>query len=536
MIIGQVHQVIRKAFVKAFNQEPPKFDIEDAKHRMFGDFSSNIAMVSANDLGSSPMAIAQKITQELENDPVFKKVSVTTPGFINFMIADEHLTEVIKEIIKRPDSFGRSDLGKEIRVLIEFVSANPTGPLTLANGRGAFVGESIAKVLELYGCTVMREYYVNDRGTQLDMLGHSILHPDDPEKQYSGKYVEELRKRVKAKTDREAGERASTIIFEEMIKPTLRRLGINFHQFFSEASLFQTGVFKKTMELLKLKGFTYEAEGATWLSTTRFGDDKDRVLTKSDGDDTYFASDIAYHNYKIQRGYHRLINVLGADHHTYTRQMNMVIEGIIRDQYMWGGKVDWVVTQIVKLFEKGEEIKMSKRAGTYVPLDELIEEVGSDVTRFFFLSRSVDSHLDFDMDLALSNSSQNPVFYIQYAYARISSIFRQFSKEDAFEVPEKIIITDPLERQLLLRIIRFPDLVEDIAGDLGVHKLTHYATALATDLHSFYEKLRVQGEEPEIAQSRLAILKATSLTIKKTLDLIGITAPSRMVREEKTKA
>jgi arginyl-tRNA synthetase len=499
---------------------------------MFGDFSSNLALVSAADLQTTPMNVAQKIVQELERTEIFKTVSVTTPGFINFTVTDEYLTEVVKEVIRRPEAFGRSDLGKEIRVLIEYVSANPTGPLTLANGRGAFVGESIAKVLELYGCTVMREYYVNDKGNQIEALGHSVLRPEDKERQYTGKYIDELRPRVKETSDRAAGERAATIIMEEMIKPTLRKLGINFHQFFSEASLYQTGVFKKTMELLKLQGYAYEAEGATWLSTTRFGDDKDRVLTKSDGEDTYFASDIAYHSYKIQRGYHRLINVVGADHHTYTRQMHMAIEGILRGHYMWAGKVDWIITQIVRLFEGDKEIKMSKRAGTYVPLDELVEEVGPDVARFFFLSRSVDSHLDFDINLAKSSSSQNPVFYIQYAYARISSIFRQFSKSEEFEVPEKIVISDPLERQLLLRIMRFPDLVEDIAGDLAVHKLTHYATSLATDLHAFYERLRVQGEEPVIAQSRLAILKATSLTIKKTLDLIGISAPSRMVRED----
>lgn len=531
MIIGQVHQVVRGAFVKCFQKEPPKFDIEFAKHRMFGDFSTNIAMISAGELNQTPMTLAQKIVAELEKTTIFKSVSVTTPGFINFVVTDEYLTEVVKEVIRRPDAFGRSDLGKEIRVLIEYVSANPLGPLTLANGRGAFVGESIARVLELYGCTVMREYYVNDKGGQITELGHSILHPEDPNRQYPAPYVDELRQRITETNDRAAGEKASAIVMEEMIKPVLRKLGINFHQFFSEASLYQTGVFKKTMELLKALDYAYDADGATWLETTRFGDDKDRVLTKSDGEDTYFASDIAYFNYKIQRGYHRLITVLGADHHTYARQMNMVIEGILRGHYTWAGNADWVITQIVRLMQDGEEIKMSKRAGSFVPLDELVDVVGPDVARFFFLSRSVDSHLDFDLNLAKSSSSQNPVFYIQYAYARISSIFRQFSKSDDFEVPEKIVISDPIERQLLLRILRFPDLVEDIAGDLGVHKLTHYATALATDLHSFYERLPVQGEEPVVAQSRLAILKATSLTIKKTLDLIGISAPSRMVKE-----
>ena len=251
---------------------------------------------------------------------------------------------------------------------------------------------------------------------------------------------------------------------------------------------------------------------------------------RSTGDETYFASDIAYHSFKIQRGYHRLINIVGADHYTYTKQLNVVIEGILRSHYMWGGQLDWIVTQIVKLIKDGREIKMSKRAGTYVALDDVLDEVGSDVVRFFFLNKHVDTHLDFDLNLAKSNSSQNPVYYIQYAYARISSIFRQFSKNEEFELPEKIIISHPIERQLLLRIIQFPDLVEEIAGNLEIHRLTHYATALATDLHSFYENVRVIGEDPTIANSRLAILKATSLTIKKSLDLIGISAPSKMVR------
>lgn len=442
--------------------------------------------------------------------------------------------EVVKDLIAHGDSFGRSDLGKETRVLVEYVSANPTGPLTLANGRGAFVGETIARVLELYGCTVMREYYLNDRGGQIEALGHSILKDDQAE--YKGKYIDDLAKRVKDKDPAVVGEKAAFVILEEMIKPSLKRLGIDFHQFFSERSLYQTGVAKRSMELLKARELVYQADGALWLATTRFGDDKDRVLVRQDGQETYLASDIAYHSYKIQRGYHRLINVVGADHYTYTRELNAVIEGVLRPQFTWGGQVDWVVTQLVKLLANGEEIKMSKRTGTYVPIDEVIEQVGPDVARFFFLNKSVDSHLNFDLDLAQSSSNQNPVFYIQYAYARISSIFRQFSKDGEFELPEKIILTHPVERQLLLKIIQFPDLVEEIAGDLQVHKLTHYVSSLATDLHSFYEQVRVLGEPEDIAHSRLAILKATSLTIKKSLDLIGISAPSKMVKSADTKA
>lgn len=521
--------MVRQSYLKAVGSEPPKFAIEPAKQRMFGDFSSNIAMVAATEVGESPMVLAQKIVAVLEQTQVFRSISVTTPGFINFTVTDEHILEVVKQVIKSPESFGRSDLGKETRVLIEYVSPNPTGPLTLANGRGAFVGEAIARVLELYGCKVLRECYVNDRGTQIDELGKTILGLGD---QYAGKYVNDLKKRIKEKDPREAGEKAIAIIMEEMIKPVLRQAGINFDQYFSEKSLYQTGVYKRAIAILEAKGLIYQAEGATWVSTTRYGDDKDRVLIKATGDQTYFASDIAYHSYKIERGYHRIINEMGADHFTEANALRLVVEGALRDQFMWGGSFEQVLHQIVRLFRGGEEVKMSKRSGTYVPLDELLEDVGPDVTRFFFLSRSVDSALDFNFDIAKSNSSQNPVFYIQYAYARISSIFRQFSKEEDFVIPDKIMITSPIERQLMLRVLQFPDLVEEIAGDLQVHKLTHYATALATDLHSFYENLRVQGESNEIAQSRLAILKVTSLTIKKTLDLIGISAPSRMVKGE----
>lgn len=527
MILGQLHQVVRNSYIKAIGSQPPSFSFESAKHKMFGDFSSNIALVAAVEKGENAVLLAQKIVAQLEKSPEFRSVSVTTPGFINFTVTDEYLLAVVRNIIKSPDSYGRSDLGKENRVLIEYISPNPLGPLTLANGRGAFVGEAIARVLELYGCTVMRECYINDRGNQVDEIGKTIIGEGE---QYAGPYVDALKKRIKEKTARAAGEQAVAIILEEMIKPVIRQTGIHFDQYFSEKSLYETGVYKKAFEQLKLRDLVYEAEGATWLSTTKFGDDKDRVLVKSTGDQTYLASDIAYHSYKIQRGYHRLITELGADHFSEANVVKMIVETVLRDQFTWGGTMELVLHQIVRLFKNGEEVKMSKRTGSYVPLDELLEEVGPDITRFFFLSRSVDTQLDFDIDLAKSSSSQNPVFYIQYAYARISSIFRAFSKEEDFVLPDKITITHPIERQLLLRVIQFPDLVEEIAGDLQVHKLTHYATALATDLHTFYETLRVQGEAPEIAQSRLAILKATSLTIKKTLDLIGITAPSKMVK------
>lgn len=533
MVLGRLHQIIRSAYKKTVGLEPPRFVIEPSKRAIFGDFSTNIAMIASSETGKNAVILAQQIVHHLEQSDVFKNVSVATPGFINFSITDDYLLSVIKNIIKNPDSFGKSDLGKETRVLVEYISANPTGPLTVANGRGAFVGEAIARTLELYGCTVMREYYVNDRGGQIAALGRTVIGSGEPE--YAGKYISGLKKRVKDKDPYSAGEQAAAIILEEMIKPSLKKIEIDFHQFFSERSLYQTGVFKQVKDNLKARGLLYEAEGATYLATSRFGDEKDRVVIKNNNEETYLASDIAYHSYKIQRGYHRLINVVGADHSSYTQTLTMLINAVMRDQFMWGGQLDWVVTQIVKLIQNGQELKMSKRSGTYVLLDEVIEEVGPDVARFFFLSKSVDSHLDFDMDLAKSNSSQNPVFYVQYAYARIASIFRQFSKEEEFVVPEKITLSHPLERQILLKIIQFPDLIEEIVGDLQVQKLVIYVQSLATIFHSFYEQLRIQGESTEVIQSRLAILKATSLTIKKALDVIGISAPSRMISTKDSK-
>lgn len=537
MVIGELRENIRQAYRKVVGDEPPVFVVEPSKRPIFGDFSSNIALVGAEAANASPVALAQKIVSELNQLAAFQSVNVATPGFINFKVNDEFLLQTVQAIVAAPESLGKSDLGKETRVLIEFVSPNPTGPLTLANGRGAFVGEAISRVLELFGCTVMRECYINDRGGQIASLGHAILHPDDPERQYAGRYVDELRPRLKEKTAEAAGEQAAFIILEEMIKPVLKKIGIQFHQFFSEKSLYQTGVAKKTLELLKARGLVYEADGATWIATTRFGDDKDRVIIKADGEYTYLMSDIAYHSYKIARGYHRLINELGADHFTEAKSLNLIIEGVLRDQYLWGGKVDWVLHQIVRLIKDGQEIKMSKRTGSYVPLDELIDEVGSDVTRFFFLSRSTDTQLDFDLDLAKSTSSQNPVYYIQYAYARVSSIFRE-AKARGLELVDSpaVVLKHPVERQLLLRLLQFPYLVAEIAGSLEVHKLAHYATAVATDVHNFYEQLRVIGEDNEVAESRLLMLKAAQITLKKTLELIGISAPSRMVRSEDSKA
>lgn len=531
MVFGEVHSVIRAAYKKTFNEEPPKFNIEPSKRPIFGDFSTNIALVAASQTNKNAVLIAQSIVAQLEKTDIFKQISVATPGFTNFTVTDTYLLSVVKELVKNPERFGKSDLGKETRVIVEFVSANPTGPLTLANGRGAFVGETIARVLELYGCTVMREYYVNDRGNQVLELGKSVLGVGE---QYSGEYIKDLRKKNKEKDPRLAGEQAAFRIMEESIKPSLKKIGVEMNQFFSEQSLYNTGVVKLVKDILAARDLSYPADGALWLSTTRFGDEKDRVLIKADGEETYRLSDIAYHYSKIKRGYHRLIEVWGADHFNYTKELQLIIDGVLRPEFMWGGSLDWVVTQMVKLISEGKEVKMSKRSGSFVMLDELIDEVGADVARFIFLSKSVDTHLDFDMDVAKSATSQNPVYYVQYAYARISSIFRNFSKEDEFVMPEHITLTHPFERQLLLKIAQFPDLVEEVAGDLQVQKLTTYVTELASLFHSSYDTLRVQGERSEIAQSRLAILKATNLAIKKCLDLIGISAPSRMIKKDAT--
>jgi len=510
----------------------PKFEvseikIEYPKEKDHGDYSTNVAMEIAKNTKKRPMEIAENLKSQISNlkSNFFEKIEVAEPGFINFFLSKEFLQTQIKEILKKGKKFGKLNIGKNKKVNVEFISANPTGPLTLGNGRGGFYGDTLANVLEKAGYKVKREYYINDVGTQIRKLGHSVI--GDSQALYKGKYIEELRKRIKGKDPDEVGQKAAKIILKEMIKPSVKRMGIKFDKWFSEKSLYEKGEVDKILNWLKKKKLAYEKEGALWFKAAKFGDDKDRVLVRQNGEKTYFASDIAYLKNKFQRGFNFLIFLWGADHAGYVKRMEAAVEalGYKREQ------VRFIIMQLVKLFEKGKEVRMSKRTGSFVTLDELIEEVGLDVARFFFLQRSPGSHLNFDLDLAKEQSEKNPVYYIQYAYARIHSILRKLKTQNSKlkTTTENLkLLNHPSELELIKQLIKFPEVVEDIARDYQVQRLPQYALDLARQFHDFYEKCRVISPDKNLTQSRLALILATKIVLKNTLDLMGISAPERM--------
>ncbi len=498
-----------------------KFSVE-AVDEKFGDYSTNAAMVLGKVRGEKPTEVAEKIIAKLSKAEIFEKVEVAKPGFINFKLALPYLQNKIFEIIKAADKYGDSDLGKDLKVNVEFISANPTGPLTLGNGRGGYTGDVLANVLRTFGAEVKREYYVNDAGGQALALGHSILK--DSEAVYKGEYIDKVSKLVKSKDPAQAGGEAAAIIMEEYIKKTVHHMGINFDHYYTESSL-RKGPVEEVLGLLtKNKKLTYQKDGATWLKTTDFGDDKDRVIIKSDGEYTYIVPDIAYHWAKMRRGYNLLINILGADHHGYVSRLHAAVD-IINEEIEWGGTFKILLAQLVRLISYGKEIRMSKRAGTYVALDELIDDVGPDVTRFFFLERALNTHMDFDLDLAKEKSEKNPVYYIQYAYARISSILARAETKASSDLS---LIKEPPEISLIKELIKLPDLVIEIAEDYQVQKLPYYASGLANKFHNFYEKCRVISEDENLTAARLELVRATQIVLKKTLDLMGISAPDKM--------
>lgn len=525
-MINELKKVIEEAIAKISSREI-RFTVEPAK-KEFGDYATNAAMILARELGERPQEVASKLIDELKLNPMFENVNAAGPGFINFKISLPYFQQKILNVINAGDHYGHSDLGKDLKVNVEFISANPTGPLTLGNGRGGFFGDCLARVLKAYGAEVHREYYINDRGVQITALGHSVLK--DSEAVYKGAYIDEIAPRIEVKDPEKVGEVAATILMEEYIKKTIAKMGIKFDTWFSEKSLHVSKEVTAAMGALDELGLTYNKEDATWLKTTDFGDDKDRVLITSKGEFTYFASDIAYHFNKIKRGYNLLIDFWGADHHGYVSRLLSAID-MLRPKYDWSGELKILICQLVRLMSNGQEVKMSKRAGTYVTLDELIDEVGIDVTRFFFLERSLDTHMDFDLDLAKEKSDKNPVFYVQYAYARINSIIAkiQETRNNNQTKPNLQLLNHPAEISLIKQLIKLPELVEEIAGDNQVQKLAFYARDLATSFHAFYENCPVvKAESAELAAARVQLLQATKIVLKNTLDLLGVSAPEKM--------
>ncbi|SDM52098.1 arginine--tRNA ligase [Sediminibacillus halophilus] len=532
----------------AKQDEMPVIVLEQPKDKNHGDYATNIAMQLAKIAKMPPRQIAEKIVEQFDRSKAsIKQMDIAGPGFINFFMDNQYLTELVPSILEAGEAYGSSQTGNGQKVQIEFVSANPTGDLHLGHARGAAVGDSLANILEKAGYQVAREYYINDAGNQINNLAVSVearymqalgKEWEMPEDGYHGKDIVELGKQLVAEygdkwSDSPAKERLQ--YFREYglqyelkkLEGDLSQFRVPFDNWFSETSLYQDGQIDQALEALKSEGHIYEQDGATWFRTTDFGDDKDRVLIKQDGSYTYLTPDIAYHKNKLDRGFDTLINIWGADHHGYIPRMKAAIQALGYEK----NKLEVEIIQMVNLFQNGERVKMSKRTGKAVTLRELMEEVGIDAMRYFFVMRSSDSHLDFDMDLARSQSNENPVFYVQYAHARICTMLKQ-AEEKGFAVSKDIdgtLLATEKEEELLKRLGEFTSAIEEAAVKRTPHRVTQYIFDLASTLHSFYNAEKVlDTDQPERTKARLALMEAVRVTIANGLDLIGVEAPERM--------
>jgi arginyl-tRNA synthetase len=487
------------------------------------------ALTLSKSVKKSPMEIAELLKDRLfdvvqSENSSFQKIEVVAPGYINVYLSQKELAGAVEKILQEGETFGGNMMGAGVKVNNEFISANPTGPLTVGNGRGGFYTDSLANVLRKAGYAVTNEYYVNDAGEQVLKLGHSVLK--DSEAVYGGEYIDQLTKSNQQTGVRETGEWAAKEVLENMIKKSVaEKMQIHFDVWTSEKQLIADGYVEKAVALLKEKNLTFEQDGALWLRTTQFGDDKDRVLTKSDGTQTYFASDCGYILSKMERGFTLFIETWGADHHGYIGRFKAAAQAL-----GFTGNIHFLIVQLVKVVKDGVEVRMSKRAGNVVTIDELIETVGHDVARFFFLMYAPETHMNFDLGLAEERSQKNPVYYVQYAHARLSSILRK-AEEEGLEAERGnlTLLTHEKERGLIRELLFFPELIEAVATDFSVHKLPQYAMRLADKFHSFYDVCRViDVEQSELTKARLQLVRATRAVLAETLTLMGISAPERM--------
>lgn len=535
---NEIKKIIEKAVEEFFGEEAgfemPKIEVDYPKNETFGDYTTNVAMVLGRILKKNPMEVAEKLSSAISHKPSaienFKEIKAATPGHINFRLSEKYLHGVVEKMGGEKESFGDSQIGNGAKVNNEFISANPTGPLHLGNGRGGFFGDSLSRVLKKAGFEVTNEYYVNDAGGQVLKLGHSVLK--DREAVYEGEYIDDLNKKFGNLVNvREVGEKSANEIVENILKKTVEeKMKISFDVWVSEKKIQDEGYVEKAIGTLKEKGMTYESEGALWLKTTEFGDEKDRVLVKSDGKNAYFASDCGYLLNKMERGFDRMIMSLGADHHGYLSRIKAAAEAL-----GFEGDFRILISQMVRLVKDGKEARMSKRAGNVVYIDDLIDDLGHDVVRFFFLMYSPDTHMNFDLGLAKERSNKNPVFYVQYAYARICSILK--NAENTFDNLHLTIDKDvklsllnhEKELDLMRELNKFPELIEEIAQDYEVHRLPYYAMKLADKFHSFYDACRVIDEEnEEMTKARLKLVDSTRIVLAETLRLIGVSAPESM--------
>ena len=551
-----IKELLHNAVIKAARQaiadgafhadELPAVVLEVPPQKAFGDYATNFALQAARSARAKPRTVAEAVAARLD-EAWIEKVEIAGPGFINFYLKTDWLYQSLAVILAAGEAYGNTKAGAGKRVQVEFVSANPTGPLHVGHGRGAAVGSALANLLEAAGYEVEREYYINDAGNQIDnlaasvnaryleLLGQSCEFPADG---YHGRDIIDTAQRI---VDRDgdkylqlpAAERLAA--FKELalqeklaaLKEDLQSFNVEFDVWFSERTLHQNGAISQTCQILKENGNIYEQDGALWLKSTAYGDDKDRVVIRENGIPTYLAADIAYHRDKAGRGFDSLINIWGADHHGYICRVKAALAALGYDAVM----LEVLVLQMVSLYRDGELVKMSKRTGQSVTLTELIEEVGCDAARFFFIMRSIDSQLDFDLDLAKSRSNENPVYYIQYAHARIASIFRQADEAGIgagqAECDLSVLTAQP-EVDLIKKMGEYPEEISFAATERAPHRVARYAYELAGLFHAFYNQCRIVGVEPELADARLALVTAVQNTIRHALKVLGITAPEKM--------
>ncbi|MFF2158981.1 arginine--tRNA ligase [Paenibacillus chitinolyticus] len=529
--------------------ELPEIVLEVPKDKAHGDFATNLAMQLSRIAKQNPRAIAEQLIQKLDKEKAqIAEVQIAGPGFINFRMDKSYLYPILAQVAEQGDRYGAVNVGQGRKIQMEFVSANPTGSLHLGHARGAAVGDALCNVLALAGYNVTREYYINDAGNQVNNLAKSIearylqalgQDAEMPEDGYHGEDIKGFGSELAAEEgDRltKLGEDERLAYFRQYglkkeldkIKRDLERFGVKFDEWFSETSIYENNLIEDVLGKLRESGYVYEQDGATWLRTTELGDDKDRVLIKNDGSFTYLTPDVAYHRNKFQRGYDELINIWGADHHGYIPRMKAAMTALGYD----ANRLTVLIAQMVSLFQNGEKVKMSKRTGKAVTMEDLMDEVGVDAIRYFFTMRSMDSHLDFDMDLAISKSNENPVFYVQYAHARICSIFRQ-AEEQGVELRglaqvDLSRLSTEAEYELLRKIGELPQEVAVAAELYAPHRLIRYVYDLAGLFHSYYRAERVITEDAEQTQARLALLGALRTVIANVLAVVGVSAPDRM--------
>jgi len=552
---AEVLSLIRRALEDAqgelgLAELPEQVEVAHPRQKEHGDYATNVALGVGASVGRNPREVAEILVRHLPESELVAKVEVAGPGFINFTLAHVWLHRVLHDVERQGEAYGRIDEGGGERVQVEFVSANPTGPLHVGTGRNAAVGDALASLLEAAGYQVEREYYVNDAGTQAALFAASIearylerfgREAEVPEGGYEGAYVVELAARIaeelgESPLEMPSEERLAKLREEGIrrslddIRGTLERFGIRFDTWFPESELEESGRIHQAVELLRERGVAYDDEGAVWFESTRFGDEKDRVLIRSSGDHTYFAADVAYMRDKFARGFDRLVYIWGADHHGAVKRLRGAAEVLGYDP----DRAEFILLQLVALYRGGEPVKMSKRTGEIITLDELLDEVGPDAARYTLLTRSTDTALDFDIDLVSSQSLDNPVYYVQYAHARIASILRFAAEQGVTTRPLDEVDLDLLQEEtelgLLRKIAEFPERVALAANLRAPHRLTRYIEEAASGFHRFYTACRVVTEDEELTQARLHLAAAARRVIANALAIVGVSAPDSMER------